>query len=255
MPPYLYKIYMLYSDKIVWLSSYPKSGNTWVRAFLSDYLFSKNKDFEFSLLHNIEKFPKKRLFPDCIVEPENSGLRSILSGYENFLDEQKDLKGINKTHNAYNEFFTNKNLTAGFVYITRNVKDIIISFAYHYNCSIDDAIDLAIPNRKKHIESWKRFTDVPSLYLNYEDIVKDTKKEYTKLLHFLHIKMDKKKLDKSIKNTSFSNLKKLEIDNGFFESADYKTEKERPFFRIGKVKQWENVFNNNQKERINSLLY
>ncbi len=62
---------MLYSDKIIWLSSYPKSGNTWVRAFLSDYLFSKNKDFEFSLLHNIEKFPKKRLFPDCIVEPEN----------------------------------------------------------------------------------------------------------------------------------------------------------------------------------------
>ena len=75
------------------------------------------------------------------------------------------------------------------------------------------------------------------------------------MLHFLHIKIDKKKLDKSIKNTSFSNLKKLEIDKGFFESADYKTKKERPFFRIGKVKQWENVFNNNQKERINSLLY
>ena len=79
---------MLFSDKIVWLASYPKSGNTWVRAFLSDYLFSENKDFEFSLLHNIEKFPKKRLFPDCIVEPESSGLRSILNGYENFLSIQ-----------------------------------------------------------------------------------------------------------------------------------------------------------------------
>ena len=83
---------MLHSDKIVWITSYPKSGNTWIRAFLSDYLFSENKDFEFSLLHNIEKFPKKRLFPDCIVEPESSGLRSILSGYENFFHNVIDFK-------------------------------------------------------------------------------------------------------------------------------------------------------------------
>ena len=33
---------------IIWLASYPKSGNTYVRAFLSAYYFSENGQFDFS---------------------------------------------------------------------------------------------------------------------------------------------------------------------------------------------------------------
>ena len=47
---------------IVWLASYPKSGNTYLRALLSGYLFSKNGNFDFSLLRNISQFPDKVFF-------------------------------------------------------------------------------------------------------------------------------------------------------------------------------------------------
>ena len=52
---------MIHSNKIVWLASYPKSGNTWIRAFLSSYLFSQNGEFEFSLLNKI-KISKFKLY-------------------------------------------------------------------------------------------------------------------------------------------------------------------------------------------------
>ena len=243
---------MLYSDKIVWLTSYPKSGNTWIRAFLSSYLFSKNAEFEFSLLHKIEKFPRYRLFPDCITEPE--GLIAKKLENKNYIKFQKDLKGIYKTHNMYNEYFTNKDLTAGFIYISRNIKDIIISLANHYRCSLDDAIDIGIKNQKKHYASWKKFTDVPSLYITYEDLIQDCKKEFIKVLKFLKVSIDNKKLNNSIKNTSFNKLQTLEKEKGFFEAADYKTDNQRIFFKTGKIKQWKNVFTNQQQEKIYNLL-
>ena len=42
---------------IIWIASYPKSGNTYVRSFLSSYYFSKKGKFEFDLLLNIKQFP------------------------------------------------------------------------------------------------------------------------------------------------------------------------------------------------------
>ena len=54
---------------IIWIASYPKSGNTWLRAFLSAYLYGNNNKFDFSLLKKIPKFPHKKLF-DGIVDIE-----------------------------------------------------------------------------------------------------------------------------------------------------------------------------------------
>ena len=47
---------------IIWIASYPKSGNTWVRSLLSSYLYSDNGIFNFELLEKIHKFPSKRYF-------------------------------------------------------------------------------------------------------------------------------------------------------------------------------------------------
>jgi hypothetical protein len=47
---------------IIWLASYPKSGNTWVRSLLSAYYFSENGNFDFELLKNINVYPQKKIF-------------------------------------------------------------------------------------------------------------------------------------------------------------------------------------------------
>ena len=47
---------------IIWIASYPKSGNTYIRSFLSAYYFSKDGEFEFDLLKNIKQFPNTEFF-------------------------------------------------------------------------------------------------------------------------------------------------------------------------------------------------
>ena len=51
---------------IVWIASYPKSGNTWVRSLITSYLFSETGSFDFSLLKEIPRFPNAKQFSTLI---------------------------------------------------------------------------------------------------------------------------------------------------------------------------------------------
>ena len=55
---------------IVWVASYPKSGNTWVRSFLSNYL-SNEDNFNFDQLNKIKTFPRLELFNDLKIDFSN----------------------------------------------------------------------------------------------------------------------------------------------------------------------------------------
>ena len=63
---------------IIWLASYPKSGNTYVRAFLSAYYFSENGQFDFSQILNIEQFPHEKYFRQN--QADIVGLSAVVSG-------------------------------------------------------------------------------------------------------------------------------------------------------------------------------
>ena len=72
---------------IIWLASYPKSGNTFLRAMLSSYFYSKNGDFNFDLLKNIQQFPTKQIFKEMEVD--------ISDNYEvakNYIRAQENIK-------------------------------------------------------------------------------------------------------------------------------------------------------------------
>ena len=61
---------------IIWIASYPKSGNTWIRSLLSSYLFSDDGKFSFKLLKNIEQFSSKNLY---LKLPENLNYQARIS--------------------------------------------------------------------------------------------------------------------------------------------------------------------------------
>ena len=82
---------------IIWLASYPKSGNTWVRSFLSSYYHSKEGEFDFRLLENIEQYPKKKFFNNKIEKPGDISKYWLSS--QQFIADQKKIK-IFKTHNS-----------------------------------------------------------------------------------------------------------------------------------------------------------
>ena len=78
---------------IIWIASYPKSGNTWIRSLISAYFYSKDGKFNFKLLKNINLF-SSRNFPDKFSDKLN--YQSRIS--KNWIPTQKLINEDKKTH-------------------------------------------------------------------------------------------------------------------------------------------------------------
>ena len=244
---------------IVWLASYPKSGNTYLRALLSGYLFSKDGNFDFALLRNISQFPDKVFF-----EGLNINLNNNSEVAENYINVQTKLnKGKNtiqffKTHSAFCKInghnFTDLQNTLGVIYIVRDPRNVVISQSHHFSLSIEESTNLIINNNRSigsngsqtflgswnfNLNSWRQFKD-KFLLIKYEDLVEKPEQTFLKIINFLErllsvkYKIDNNKLKKTIQTTRFEKLKELEKKIGFPENVfDQKTNDKIEFFNLG----------------------
>ena len=139
---------------IFWISSYPKSGNTLVRAILTGLFFSNDGKVEFEDMRHIGLFETTRRlnFIKSINEKDfyNLGDLKVLSKYWQKIQVSQELKivkgfGFLKTHSCLvsikNNLFTSKDISKGYIYIIRDPRDLCISWAKHSNYSIDQSID------------------------------------------------------------------------------------------------------------------
>ena len=117
---------------IIWLASYPKSGNTWVRSLLSAYYYSKNGNFNFELLKNINVYPQQKYFDVKINKPGEISLHWDIS--QKKIISEKKIK-ILKTHNSLlalnGKNFTKPEYTLGIIYIVRDPRNVITSLKNH----------------------------------------------------------------------------------------------------------------------------
>ena len=258
---------------IIWIASYPKSGNTWVRSFLSHYLFSKNKDFDFSLLKKIPTFPDDHML-NFLRKKYNgkfqfTDLASHWDLFQTKIGENKNI--LLKTHNALvtikNHSFTSLKHTIGLIYLIRDPRDVVISYAKHTNNDFNktfenmkiDAVEKTEDNLDKtflsswsnHFYSWKAIP-LKKIVIRYEDLIDDPEKEFSKIVKYLseitNIKYDQKKIVDSIEATNFSKLKKLEDDKNFPEIQN--SNKKTNFFREGVSRQWERNLSKDLIEKI-----
>ena len=259
---------------IVWIASYPKSGNTWVRSFLTNYL-SKNKNFDFSQLNKILRFPRKELYDDLNINFKN--FNDIASNWIT-MQEYINLKNETiylKTHNAMvtvnNSKFTNSNNTLGFIYLVRDPRDIILSYSSHLGISLEETFELMkydlsyevttrenlkevlLGSWSSNYNSWKSFKSVKGLIVKYEDLVTKTEDSFVKIIKYLekisNLKFDLDKLKKCIINTNFDTLKKLETEKGFNERG------KNIFFRKGKVGDWKENLDHKIIKKIEEIFY
>lgn len=265
---------------ITWIASYPKSGNTWVRAFLCSYFTSSDEEFDFKIMNNIPTFPHHYEINLLRKRHNNFNFNNVASSWNEFQEIliKKKIK-IVKTHNALINFngydFTNLKNTAGVIYIIRDPRDIVISYSNHQNLSYND-IYFKMKNMDNfektddykdrtlltswcnHYNSWKSFPK-NNLLIRYEDLSNDPSKYFTKIIKHLNqiygSKFDKKKIEKSIDRVKFDNLKKIEGKKPFFENPKENIDKGKHFFRIGKVGQWKNVLENNLIQDIEKEFY
>ena len=122
---------------IIWIASYPKSGNTWVRSFLTSLLYSNDGINDFSKLNQITQFPNKYQFKNLTDDLQN--IKEIYQNWQNaqdFINLDNKIK-LFKTHHVNCTIkgfqFTNNKNSLGAIYIVRDPRTVLISLRNHFN--------------------------------------------------------------------------------------------------------------------------
>ena len=258
---------------IVWLASYPKSGNTLVRSMLSAYLFSKDGNFNFDLLKNIRKFPDFGVFKNLGVDitDENEVVKNYIYVQKEINKRDGNSVRFLKTHAALNDInghkFTDLKNTLGAIYIVRDPRKIVLSYANHSQITLNESLDRLIELRtlggekdeqnqsvthvgswSSNYQSWKEFKKIKKyLLIKYEDLVLDPEKALISILEFTHklsnakFMLDETKLKNVLNSTTFENLQNLEKKNSFPEAIRGSDGKLITFFKYGKKNTGKNL--------------
>ena len=246
---------------IIWLASYPKSGNTLLRSMLAAYLFSKDGIYDFSLIKNIKQFPHGGLFikMGIDIKDHNETIKNYIKAQESF--NKKNAVQFLKTHSYLFNFdkdngFTDSNNTLGVIYIVRDPRNVVTSFSKFRGFSNEEMADFMIKgsgdgltwtnNWATNFHSWKFFKEYERyLLIRYEDLINKRESTFLNVLNFIHkitkskLVLDKEKLDNTVKTTSFENMQKLEKEKGFSEAGiNQKTGEKVPFFNLGPKNNW-----------------
>ena len=269
---------------IIWIASYPKSGNTWLRSLLSTYYFSKDGKFNFQILNNIKSFPSSSYFEkysDNFSEPESTAKYWISEQRSINLD--KRIKFL-KTHNALCKIdghsFTDENNSIGAIHIVRDPRNVLTSLSNHYQIKKSDALEFMLQERKAivekkdnrylgfnplfswsiHEKSWSECNKFPVLTIRYEDLQLETFVTFKKVISFISKLTNKKnsfkreKAKKTISSCEFNKLKKLENEVGFNEAISSKLTGEKiKFFNLGKDNDYKKLLGKDLIEKMNSL--
>ena len=258
--------------KIIWIASFPKSGNTWMRAFLANYILKQKESYPINELGSFSlSDTRPRFFQDASGKPvEQLSIIDTLKlrlKCQKLIAEFKNHDHFVKTHSRYGTFkghsLINNCVSKGAIYLVRNPLDLVISYAAHLGISIDDAIEAmnGSPNFiveadsnvvtvmgswSEHVDSWLTNKDVPRILVRYEDLVKDSTQEFYKVLTTLGMEIDYDQLSNSVGFSSFSELAKQESVSGFRERPPHA----KQFFRQGVSGQWNDILKRSQVQKI-----
>lgn len=248
---------------IIWLASYPKSGNTWFRSYLSNLLLDNDEPVDINSMKTDGIASRRDIFDEVTgveaseltldeVDNYRRGLYKMLSE-----ETQKDL--YIKVHDAYSylkngtPMFPKEN--AKVIYIVRNPLDVAVSFSFHLAKDIDNTIkimgdkDFCLSSSKEklgsqlrqklftwsgNIESWVDNGTIPVEVIRYEDMKNSPFETFKRATLFAGIKCDDEKIKKAIDFSDFKVLKRQEENNGFNE----KPPQAESFFREGKTGGW-----------------
>ncbi len=262
---------------ILWLASYPKSGNTWTRNFLHNLLNileGKDADEEQNIngmneltFWEISAGPYEKLLGKPVTLASREEIAAIRPEVQESIAQKVDGLAMIKTHHCLvvdrGHPVINTKVTAGAVYIVRNPLDVAISLANHISGTIDDAIDMMAARGtetlisdtsvyevygswSQHVESWTRKKHHAIYVMRYEQMLEDSMRIFGALARHLLLKPRDDQLRLAIERSSFDKLKKQEDEHGFKEKPD----KAERFFRSGKSGEWQEKLTRRQVREI-----
>ena len=268
---------------IIWLASYPKSGNTYVRAFLSAYYFSNNGQFDFSQISNIDQFPHEKFFNQKVNNFDEAS--KLWVPIQKKINQDKKIRFF-KTHSFLGNYkgneFTSPETSLGAIYIIRDPRNVFTSIKNHYSLDNEKALKMItdktrslMSNNGSHASltyisswaenylSWFRNNKFRRLFIKYEDLIENRYETFRDLIVFTNTLMNnvegvnKLKLQKAIETTNFNILKKKEMSENF-ENSDssfknwrkFHSENKNLFFNLGPENDWKKILEKEFAEKI-----
>jgi hypothetical protein len=261
---------------IVWIASFPKSGNTWTRMFLHNLAKIQAGEDQEQDINEMDRFSTWELdkrhyarflgyLPDDQHRKEIAAVRDKV--HELLANQVEGVLFI-KTHNAMvlDRGYSTINfaVTAGAVYLVRSPLDVAISYWHHSGTSLDSVIQEMGTNGvetkstekgiyevlgswSQHVHSWTRLPHRALYVMRYEDMLADPAKAFGALARHLLLNPTPAELEKAVERSSFEKLQAQEKEKGFRERPDRATQN---FFREGRVGQWKEVLTQAQIDRI-----
>jgi hypothetical protein len=261
---------------IIWLASYPKSGNTWLRAFLTNFLRHEDQPANINELEGGPTSAARPLFDEAVgieasdLTPEE--IECYRPAVYRYMAARSPSTLFLKIHDAYT--YTPEGVplvpveaTHGAIYILRNPLDVAVSFAHHSNISLDESIrrmadeSFALANtpsqlhlqlRQKllswssHILSWVEAPGLRVHIVRYEDMHQRPQHTFTGIVRFAGLSDDLERVGRALERSSFAGLQQQEQMYGFREKNPHA----QSFFRKGQVGSWHEVLTAAQIDRL-----
>ncbi|WP_089941549.1 sulfotransferase domain-containing protein [Candidatus Entotheonella palauensis] len=261
---------------IIWLASYPKSGNTWFRAFLANYLREADHPVDINRLGGGPIASARMMFDDEAGVKASELTVDEIERWRPRVYEQISAACTSPlfmkihdayTYNAQGEPLMSKAATQGVLYFVRNPLDVAVSYTHHAAAEIDSIIALmgdsatsmvGHPKRlfnqlRQRLLSWSdhvlSWVDEPGLrvhVMRYEDMQLRPFETFRDAVTFVDLPDDAERIERAIAHASFEVLRGQEVEKAFQE----KTFRAESFFRKGKIGSWREVLTREQVERL-----
>ena len=258
-------------QRIIWLASFPKSGNTWVRVLLANYFMPPGQAPDINTLSRFTTGDTRQDFFDRVngapfVAKEFDDWIRIRPRVIRAIAASKPGNHFVKTHSQCRPVvgydLIPPEYTAAAIYIIRNPFDVVLSYARHMNESVDDAIvRMTNPTTTntltsgvaefvgrwdEHVTTWTEAPGLPRHVMRYEDMVANIERSVRALLAFLRVPVKDGQLRRAIRAASFETLQKQEREKGFRERP---TEMKQ-FFATGRSGNWRERLTPEQVARL-----
>ena len=258
---------------VFWLVSYPKSGNTWLRALLTNYLRPEDAPASINDLVGGPSIARRDLFADFVgidsadLAPEE--VRAHLPLFHELLAGELPPRSFLKAHHAYAVLADGtpifpKAATAGVVYVVRHPLDVAVSYASAAGATLDRIVDWmndptaaegmngagvlpqALGTWSEHVRGWLEQRRLSMHLVRYEDLATNPVETFSAVVRYVGLGVDAERVRQAVRHSTFERLRSQEAATGFREKPTMAP----VFFRAGKAGAWRAALDQAQARKL-----